>query len=300
MRKPPFTLEQVRSFVAVADNHQISRAATSLFLTQAAVTQQVRHFEKSLGLHLLERDGRGVRLTDAGRTVVEACRAALRAAEVVDDTAQAMRELQAGSLHVGASPTCATYYLPGQLAEFTRRHGQVKLDVTVEPTAELNRKVSAGTLDYALVEGPPDPSLISVALTTDELLFVAHKEHPLSQLRRVTPSDLKRHRYLRRGPEWSAEQNVKQLLGTLYDELDSLNLGHIEYVRASTVAGLGFAVLPKRAVASDLASGLLKRLPVPPIVRPITAERRRNPGGPTLESFWALVTGEAAASKKGV
>lgn len=297
MRKPPFTLEQVRSFVAVADSHQISRAATSLYLTQGAVTQQISHFEKSLGLNLLERDGRGVRLTDAGRTLTEACRAALRAAEVLDDTAQAMRELQAGSLHIGGSPTCATYYLPAQLAEFTRRHPHVKLDVLVEPTIDLNRKVVAGTLDCALIEGPPDPALNATVLTRDELVFVAHSEHPLTQLKRIGPDDLRPHRYLRRGPEWSAEHNVEEMLGPIYNELDSLNLGHIEYVRAATVAGLGFAVLPKRAVAADLASGVLKRLPLAPIVRPITAVRRNHPGGPAQEAFWALLTGSPAASK---
>ena len=143
MRKPAYTLEQLRSFVAVAETEHISRAAASLYLTQGAVTQQVRHFERAVGLQLLERDGRRVRLTDAGRALAEACRAALRSVEVMDDTAQAMKELQAGSLHVGASPTCATYYLPPHLAEFTRRHPGIKLNVLVEPSAELNRRVFA-------------------------------------------------------------------------------------------------------------------------------------------------------------
>jgi len=135
VRRPPFTIEQLRSFVAVADGEHVSRAAASLYLTQAAVTQQIRHLEQGLGLQLLERDGRRVRLTDAGRSLVEVCQAALRAIEVVDDSAQAMKELRRGSLHVGASPTCATYYLPHFLAEFTRRHTHIKLTVAVDTTA---------------------------------------------------------------------------------------------------------------------------------------------------------------------
>src|SRR5437762_12082473 len=89
MRRPSFTIEQLRSFVAVAEHGHVSRAAASLFLTQAAVTQQIRNFEHALGLQLLERDGRGVRLTGAGRSVADTCRAALRAVEVVDDSALA-------------------------------------------------------------------------------------------------------------------------------------------------------------------------------------------------------------------
>jgi len=299
VRRPSFTIEQLRSFVAVAEGEHVSRAAASLYLTQAAVTQQIRHLEQGLGLQLLERDGRRVRLTDAGRSLAEVCQAALRAIEVVDDSAQAMKELRRGSLHVGASPTCATYYLPPILAEFTRRHPQVKLTVAVDPTADLNRGVASGALDCAVIEGAPDPALQSFELTRDELVLVAHRDHPLAQLKRVTGSDFVRYRYLGRGPQWSAERTVKQMLGDAYDQVEVLNLGHPEYVRAATVAGLGFAALPKRAVTNDITAGLLKRLPVAPVVRPITVVRRHGRGGPVQEAFWEMLTGgKQPASRK--
>ena len=291
MRRPSFTLEQIRSFVEVAETEHISRAAAALYLTQAAVTQQVRHFERAVGLQLLERGGRRVRLTDAGRTLAEACRGALRALQVMDDTARAIRELEAGSLHVGASPTCATYYLPTHLAQFTRRHPAVKLDVAVAPTGELNRRVLAGSLDCALIEGEVAEGLVSVELSPDELILVAHPDHPLSQMKRVTPTHLARYRYMRRGPEFSAERHVRKMIGETYDRFEVLNLGHHEYVRAATIAGLGFAALPKRAVVADVRSGLLKVLPVPPMVRAITAVRRPGRGGPAQEAFWNFVTG---------
>src|SRR5436309_2507401 len=178
MRRPSFTIEQLRSFVAVAEHGHVSRAAASLFLTQAAVTQQVRNFERALGLQLLERDGRGVRLTDAGRSMADACRAALRAVEVVDDSALAM-------------------------------------------------------------------------------------------------------------------------IGDAYDQVEVLNLGHPEYVRAAVVAGLGFAALSKRAVASEIHTGLLRRLPIRPLLRSITAVRRADRGGPSQEAFWDLLTrGAVAASTR--
>jgi DNA-binding transcriptional LysR family regulator len=299
VRRPAFTIEQLRSFVAVAEGEHVSRAAASLYLTQAAVTQQIRHLEQGLGLQLLERDGRRVRLTDAGRSLAQACKAALRAIEVVDDSALAMKELQAGSLHVGASPTCATYYLPPHLAEFTRRYPQVKLTVTVEPSADLNRAVLAGALDCAVIESPPDKELMAFELTRDELVLVVHRDHPLARLRRITSADFEKHRYLGRGPQWSAERTVRDMIGDAYDHVEVMNLGHPEYVRAATVAGLGFAALPKRAVANDVAAGLLKRLPVTPVVRPITAVRRPSRGGPAQEAFWDLLTGsERPASGK--
>ena len=285
-----FSLEQIRSFVAVAENQHISKAAASLFLTQGAVTQQVRHFERAVGLPLLERDGRGVRLTDAGRTMAVAYRAALRAVEVLEDTAQSMKTLRAGSLHLGASPTCASFYLPARLAEFAQQHAGIKLNVTIESSAELNRQVLAGALDCALIEGEPNPDLVAVMLAHDELILVAHRDHPLAALSKVAHGDLTQYRYLGRDPASAAEQSAREMLGDGYGGFDALNLGHPEYVRAAVIAGLGFAALPRLAVEADLESGWLKQLPGPTILRAIRGIRRRTHGGPALEEFWLLLT----------
>jgi DNA-binding transcriptional LysR family regulator len=291
--RPSFSLEQVRSFVAVAEHEHISRAAASLFLTQGAVTQQVRHFERAVGLQLLEREGRGVRLTEAGRTMAIACRAALRSLQVLEDTAESMKTLQAGSLQLGASPTCATYYLPARLAAFAKEHPGIKLGLTVEPSAEINRQVMAGALDCGLIEGEPSADLLAIVLDHDELILVAARDHPLAAMRRVTAADLARHRFLGRGPKWSAEQkNVRDMIGEAYDLSESLNLGHPEYVRAAVLAGLGYATLPLLAVAADLKSGKLKRLSGLSSRRAIRAIRRHAPGGPALEHFWSLLTPE--------
>lgn len=290
MARPAFSLEQLRSFVAVAEHEHISRAAASLFLTQGAVTQQVRHFERAVGLQLLERDGRGVRLTDAGRAMAVACRAALRSVQVLEDTAESMKTLQAGSLHLGASPTCATYYLPPRVAAFAQLHPGIKLSMTVEPSAEINRQVIAGALDCGLIEGEPDPDLVAVVVDHDELILVAHRDHPLAGLRRISPDDLAQHRYLGRGPVWATEQTVRQMIGDAYERSEAMNLGHPEYVRAAVLAGLGYAALPRLAVAADLEAGSLKRLAGASSLRAIRAIRRRAQGGPALEQFWPLLT----------
>jgi DNA-binding transcriptional LysR family regulator len=168
--------------------------------------------------------------------------------------------------------------------------------VVVAPSAELNRRVVAGSLDCAVIEGEPDPALVAVQLAQDELVFVAHRDHPLSRLHRVTAADLANHRYMRRGPEFSAESLVRDVLGETYDRLETLNLGHPEYVRAATVAGLGFSALSRLAVEHDLSTKVLKRLPLPSVMRAISAVRRTSRGGPAQEAFWELLTGALAGS----
>jgi DNA-binding transcriptional LysR family regulator len=273
----------------VAEAGSVSRAAEALHLTQGAVTQQVHNFEKALAVRLLERDGRGIRLTDAGRSLATSCRAALRSFEVVAETAQALKSLEAGSLHLGASPTCATYYLPPLLAGFARQFQEVTLNVIIEPSSDLNEKVRAGVLDCALIESLTDPELTSAVLAWDELVVVAGPNHPLAGLARTSAAELATYRYLGRGPTWAAEDIVRDMIGYAYDQSEVLNLGHPEYVRAAALAGLGYAALPLLAVKVDLEHGLLKRLPIPSTKRAISATRRPSVGGPTLEEFWRFL-----------
>ena len=292
MPKPGFTVEQIRSFLAVAEHEHVSRAAASLHLTQGAVTQQVHNFERALGLRLLERDGRGIRLTDAGREMATTCRAALRGIEVVEDTGRALRMLEAGSLHIGASPTCASHYLPSRLARFIHQFPKVSLNVTIETSAEVSDQVRAGALDCALVEGPATQGLLRVVLAYDELVLVVHSAHPLAQLDSVGSTDLAKHRYIGRGPAWAAEKNVQEALGVAYGQSEVMNLGHPEYVRAAALAGLGYAGLPLLAVRADIEAGVLKRIPGLSSTRPISAIRREAKGGPTLEEFWRFLVGD--------
>ena len=296
MSRFQFTLEQLRTFVAVAETEHVSKAAASLFLTQGAVTQQLRHFESALGLQLMERAGRGVRLTDAGKALATACKAVLRAVETVDDTARSMKALESGSLEIGASPTCAGYYLPSRLSAFSSRYPAVKLTVVVQPSEAIGAQVLAGAIDCAVIEGDPAPDLVAVVLAQDELALVAQSEHPLSRLPSVTPAQLGKYRFLGRGPGWAGDENIRKMVGSAYDHSETLNLGHPEYVRAAALAGLGYAVLPLLAVEADLEAGLLKRLPAPSSFRAISAIRRRSVGGPTLEEFWRHLTGDARGS----
>jgi len=199
--------------------------------------------------------------------------------------------LEAGSLHLGASPTCATLYLPRRLASFTQRFPRVSLDIVVEPSMEISAKVRAGALDCGLIEGASHHDVVELVLARDLLVLVCRPDHPLASLRRVTPAQLQEHRYIGRGPAWGAEADVREMVGSSYDRLEVLNLGHPEYVRAAALEGLGWAALPLLAVQDDLASGRLKHLTGISGERLIRAIRREAPGGPTLEEFWRHLGG---------
>ena len=268
----------------------MSRAAESLYLTQSAVSQQVANLEARLGLRLLERAGRRVRLTEAGSTIAAAAETAILAAEAVSEAARRLGTLESGSLLIGASPTAAANHLPALLAGFIALHPQVRIKVVTENTPRLAALVAGGTLDCAVIEGATGhEELVERLLQEDEVIVVVAAGHPLAGMARVGPAELANHRYVGREPGAILEDLAEEILGDRYEATQKIELGHLDAVRAAVLAGLGYAVLPRISIAGALADGRLVELPIPVRRRWISAIRRRSTAGATLEEFWRLL-----------
>src|SRR5487761_149617 len=290
MRSLGFSLEQVRTFIAVASAQNMSRAANAVNLTQGAVTQQMHHFERALGVQLVERTRHGIRLTPAGSAVAQACLSAARELESIEEAARLHRTMEIGALRIGAGPTCAGHYLPPLLARFVQRLPQVEIAVTVGNSPSIAERVASGQLDCGLIEGPAaDPRLEERLLFKDELVVVAGSEHPLARSKHVRLADLAPHRYLSREPGSALEQSAREMLGNAYDLSPHLVLNQLDAVQAAAVSGLGYAVLPLVSVARELKERTLVRLPVASKPRWIRAVRRTASRVPAVDEFWRFL-----------
>lgn len=290
MFRPRFTFDQLRTFVAIVDARSMTEAATRLGLTQGALTQQLQGLERALGIALFERTGRGVRLTSAGSAVAARTRAALDALRRVEEEAQSVGSLRTGRLRIGASQTPASHYVYPPLAAFMAAHPGVAVEMSVGITSGIVRDVEAGDLDCGIVEEPLPAGrrrrLRRLWLADDEVVLVAHREHPLSALPQVSPDDLSRHRLLAREPGAAIEVVARELLGKAYARLDRLELSTLDAVRAAARAGLGFAVLPRVTVADLVQRGELREVAYKGLQRSIVCVRRAEHGTPALEALW--------------
>jgi DNA-binding transcriptional LysR family regulator len=177
------TPDQLITFAAVAEHLNISHAARALFLSQPAVSGQLRQLQEEFGEALYRREGRGIMLTEAGRQLAlhaERLRADFRQTLAFRD---ALRSLDAGHLRIGASTTPASYLLPYLIAEFHRRHAGVTISTRYGNSAEVLAALPG--LDIALIEGNIGEGL--PAGTTvhrwreDEVVAVVPAGHPLAQ-----------------------------------------------------------------------------------------------------------------------
>jgi DNA-binding transcriptional LysR family regulator len=284
------TVEQLRAFAAVAAHEHVTQAARYLGLSQPTVSHQLKALQGALGLALLERVGRGVRLSEDGRALLPAVTAALAALRSVEEAAAARCGLAAGSLALAASNTTGIYRLPAWMAGFVERYPGVDVRVQLVNTVEAIHLLRAGEVDCAFIEAPgPTEGLEELAVESDELVVVAAPSHPLVARRHVGAAELRRHRYLAREPGSGTEALAAELLRDAYRRGPVLELGQVDAVRSAAVAGLGYAVLPLAAVAGDLEAGRLRRLPTgrPGLTRTLRALRRPAGSSPALQSFWA-------------
>ncbi|HEY6748075.1 MAG TPA: LysR substrate-binding domain-containing protein [Mycobacteriales bacterium] len=294
--KPPCSIDQIRTFLAVASREHVTDAAKALRLSQPAVTQQIHQLERALDLRLFQRVGRNIQLTDEGLEVAAACLLVMRSLENLEQVARSVRGLEQGSLTIGATQVTGNYYLSGTLAAFAARHPDISLDVVMANTEEVCMHVASGQLDCGLVDAPlPELSLQHTAVAKDEVVLVAHPDHPLQDVAEIRRGDLRGMKYLVWEPGSATEMVGAELLGAGYDDVSRLLMTSLEAVRRALVEGLGFASVPRIAVDAELRSGALARLPVPARTRAICAVRRPTPAGSTVEAFWPALASSASA-----
>src|ERR1700689_1120437 len=179
-------LSQLEVFLAVAREHRFSRAAEKLYRTQSAVSQTLGKRGGELGEALFDRSSREGVLTDAGRVLFEYAEKLINLRTEAAESLTELRELQKGKLVIAANEFTVLYLLP-ILAEFRRLHPMIK--ITVEralgshiPDDVLRYNAEFGVLSYA----PQEPSLHSVAVYLDQIVFVVPPKHPLGVPRQVS------------------------------------------------------------------------------------------------------------------
>src|SRR5271168_245702 len=179
-------LSHLEVFLAVAREHRFSRAAEKLHRTQSAVSQTIRKLEDELGEALLDRSSREGVLTDAGQVLFEYAEKLLNLRHDAHESLTELRELQKGKLVIAANEFTALYLLP-VLAEFRRLHPMIKITVQRAlgshiPDDVLRYRAEFGVLSYE----PQEPSLHSVVVYLDELVFVVPPKHPLASAPQVS------------------------------------------------------------------------------------------------------------------
>lgn len=280
-------------FIQVVEAGSLSAAAERLLMTQSGVSQHIQDLERSLGVKLLTRTPRGVRLTEPGKTLYDyAQRIAILATEAeaaVMDVAQ----LAAGEVLLGATPGVSVYVLAVWVQSFTLRYPQRTVNVQTDITPHIVEMLLAQRLEIGIVEGelnlPPTTPLAIHELECVEHFVVVGRKHPFWTLESVTLDDLAGHTLITRQREsqtriWLddilAQNGIRLRIGAEFDTVES--------IKRAVMAGTALAILPNYVVADETGLGLLRALPIAgsPLQRVIKLLwDKRRPLGATARSF---------------
>ena len=190
------TLRQLAYLVELSEHLNFRVAAEAQFVTQSTLSAGIKELETVLGVQLVERDKRHVRLTTVGEDVAARARELLAAATDLAESARSATRPLSGPLRLGAIPTIAPYLLPDVLPALRRAYGELKLYLREDLTERLLERLHASRLDIALIALPFDTGDLYVReLFKDEFSFVARQTDPTVRakdvaLRRIDTDDM--------------------------------------------------------------------------------------------------------------
>lgn len=265
------TPHQLRTFLAVAEAGSVSDAADRLVVSQSAVSASLAGLQRELGVRLLERHGRGIRLTPEGAVYAGYAR---RILGLLDEALIAARDgnrPERGHVRLGAVPTAGEQVVPGYLATFRRRYPEAEVSLEVAARDDVFARLAAHEVDLAVAGRPPVSSgLVSRAEADNDLVLVAAPDLVPTVRRRAEPGRLAAVPWLMREPGSGTRETMLGYLAELEVDPARLTLGANGAVIAGAVAGLGVTLVSRAAVARELSAGQLCVLPAPgtPIVRP--------------------------------
>jgi molybdate transport repressor ModE-like protein len=287
---------RLRLLVEVERRGSVSAAARAVGIGQSSASEHLRLLEAAAGQRLVERNGRGSRLTEAGEVLASSASQALATLAAGEEEVHALAGLDAGTIHIGASTTPGVYLLPDTLGCFRRDHPNVAVEVEIAATGEILERLLAGRIQLALVgETTVDERVELEPFLADEIVGIA--EPGLLRIRdgKAKADAVSRETLLVREENSSTRQVAERELAiagvrpTSVWELDSS-----EAIKRAAREGLGVAFLSRYAVAEEVERGELESFRLagrPPIKRKLYVARlARRPLSPSERGFIATLT----------
>ena len=253
------TLDQWRALVAVVDAGGYAQAAELIHKSQSTVTYAVQKIEPLLGLRAFEIRGRKAQLTPAGATLYRRARTLLEEAEALERGARSMAQGWAPSLRLAVEAIFPTWLLLQCFNRFALERPEIHIQLHETVLGGTVEALTEGRVDFAICSHVPE-GFASDRLMRIRFVAAAHADHPLHQLGRpLTHDDLRPHRQL--VIRDSAQQRILDS-GVWLGADQRWTVSHKATSIAAATMGMGFAWYPAETIQGELASGVLKPLPL--------------------------------------
>ncbi len=254
-------IETLKIYCDLVETQSFSQAAERNFVTQSAVSQQVRGLEEKYKRRLVERvrGRREVSLTDAGKTFYEASLEVLRAYSALEEGMRAMTGTVSGRVKVATVYSVGLHELPPAVREFMTLYPEARIDLEYSRTTRVVRDVLSGAVELGVVAYPEKKRGLSIVpLNGDRLVLICPPSHALSKKRKVSAGDLQEQDFVlfeRDIPTRRATDKILRSHGVTVRRVAEFD--NIETIKRAVEVGLGCAIVPRLSVVDERASGQL-------------------------------------------
>lgn len=260
---------RLQVFHAVAKQLSFTKAAEVLFMTQPAVTFQIKQLEEHFNTRLFDRGHGRISLTPAGELVLTYAERILGLSGEMDVRLAEMTGEVGGSLLVGASTTIAEFLLPRILGEFKSKYPNVRPRLIVANSESIETRVAEHTIDIGFIESPShQPNLQTEVCCEDELQVICSPKFPLARQKEITPQSLVDHPFVSREPGSGTREFTEVYLRKHGVDIDHMQpvmeLGSPVALLEVVETGLGYAVASRTSVMKALRLGDLVSIPLKP------------------------------------
>jgi DNA-binding transcriptional LysR family regulator len=267
--RPRMADRRLQVFYSVAKHLSFTKAAEQLFMTQPAVTFQIKQLEEQFNTRLFERSHGKIALTPAGRLVLDYAQRILDLSGEMETRVAELTGVMGGPLLLGASTTIAEFILPRILGEFKAEHPLVQVHLTSGNSEMIENGVADHTLDLGLIESPPHLSSLNTEVCCDdELVLICAPGHKFARHTSVKPQHLVGEAYVSRelgsGTREFTDQYLRGCKVAPEDLHVVMELGSPEAIKGVVETGVGVSIMSRARVVKERRLGTLVAVTLQP------------------------------------
>ncbi|HKD65747.1 MAG TPA: LysR substrate-binding domain-containing protein [Candidatus Binataceae bacterium] len=295
-------IETLKVFCDIIESGSFSFAASQNFVTQSAVSQQVRSLEEKYDCRLIERGRTGVKPTDAGQLLYSAGKEIVRRFMELENRLREIGSVVGGSIRVGTVYSVGLHELPAYLTEFLRSYPAVNVHLEYLRANKIYEDLIEGKIDLGVVAYPAKRSqIVSIAFRHDELVLVVPPDSPLAKQNKVSFAQLEGQRFVGYERDISTRKAVDRILRDHGVKPHyTMEFDNVETIKRAVEIGLGVAIVPRLTVDHETARGSLKMLEFQEGVftRPLAIIYKRGRElSPAVRKFIEVLTSSQALPK---
>lgn len=253
-------IETLKVFCDIIESGSVSYAASQNFVTQSAVSQQVRSLEEKYECRLLERARAGVKPTPAGQVLYNSSKEIVRRFVELENRLREISSVVAGSIRVGTVYSVGLHELPPYLKEFLRSYPQVNVHLEYLRSNRIYEDLTEGKIDLGVVAYPAKRSqMVAVAFRHDELVLVVPPDDPIARRGKVSVSELAGQKFVGYERDIATRKASDRILRDHGVKPQyTMEFDNIETIKRAVEIGQGIAIVPRSTVVQETARGSLK------------------------------------------